>query len=128
MTISYVTLIFFEQLVLFIGILALSSIGTGIVLPCINSLITGAVGKERRAFVTSLYGSVRFLGVAIGPPIFGRLMEWSRTGMFLSIAGLTLLVGILALTMIHVKKNDEESAGKEKTPVTGKPLQPAEET
>lgn len=128
MTISYAVLIFFEQLVLFIGILALSSVGTGIVLPCINSFITGAVGKERRAFVTSLYGSVRFLGVAIGPPIFGRLMEWSRTGMFLSIAGLTLLVGILALTMIRVKKDDEEPAGNEKQKVAGKRLQPAEES
>ncbi|MGG3623496.1 MFS transporter [Bacillus gobiensis] len=128
MSISYVALNFLEQLVLFISILALSCIGTGIVLPCINSFITGAVGKERRGFVTSLYGSVRFLGVAIGPPIFGRLMEWSRTGMFLSIAGLTLLVGILALTMIHVKKNDEEPAEKGNQKVAGNALQPAEES
>jgi MFS transporter, ACDE family, multidrug resistance protein len=102
MTLSYGFLTLTESIVPFLTVLIFSSIGTGLVLPCINSLITGSVGKERRGFVTSLYGSVRFLGVAIGPPIFTRLMEWSRTGMFLSIAALTLLVGLLALTLIHV--------------------------
>ncbi|MDQ0195322.1 MFS transporter [Paenibacillus wynnii] len=114
MTISYGTLSFINNLTLFITVLALSSLGTGFILPCINSFITGAVGKERRGFVTSLYGSVRFLGVAIGPPLFGFLMEWSRVGMFLSIAGFTFIVGVLALLMIRVNNNqDEESSGKE---------------
>lgn len=106
MTISYSLLAFIEKLIPFLIILALSSIGAGLILPCINSIITGAVGKERRGFVTSLYGSVRFLGVAFGPPIFSRLMEWSRTGMFLSIAGLTLIVGLLILFLLHVKGMD----------------------
>ncbi|MFC0562405.1 MFS transporter [Halalkalibacter alkalisediminis] len=103
MTASFATLIFFEKLWPFIAVLVVSSIGTGMVLPCLNSLITGSVGAERRGFVTSLYGSVRFLGVAAGPPIFEALMNWSRTGMFLATAGLTLLVGLLCLLLIHVK-------------------------
>lgn len=127
MTVSYAALSFIENLVLFISVLVLSSIGSGLVLPCINSFITGAVGKERRGFVTSLYGSVRFLGVAIGPPIFGRLMQWSRPGMFLSIAGLTLVVGILVLTLIHVKQNKDETNEKEEPAMNGNRLQPAEE-
>ncbi|MCP8615877.1 MFS transporter [Salirhabdus salicampi] len=114
MTLSYSLLVFFKSIVPFLFVLAISSIGTGLVLPCINSLITGSVGKERRGFVTSLYGSVRFLGVAIGPPIFTRLMDWSRTGMFLSLAAFTLLVGLLAWMLIHVKntggKNEEKGA------------------
>ena len=115
MTISYATLSFFSKLVPFISILALSSVGTGLVLPCINTFITNAVGKEKRGFVTSLYSSLRFLGVAIGPPIFGRLMDWSKIGMFMTIAALTFVVGILALTMIRVSKKDEpEQKGKEK--------------
>jgi len=113
MTISYSLLIFFEKLIPFLFVLIFSSIGTGLVLPCLNSLITGSVGKERRGFVTSLYGSVRFIGVAIGPPIFTRLMEWSTTGMFLSIAALTLVVGILAATLIHVAgKGDKKDKTK----------------
>lgn len=113
-TASYATLSLFKSLVPFIAVLAVSSVGTGLILPCINSFITGAVGKERRGFVTSLYGSVRFLGVAIGPPIFGRLMDWSRLGMFLSIAGFTCVVGLLALLLIKVedKKQPEGEKGK----------------
>lgn len=106
MTLSYGTLIFFEKIIPFISVLAISSVGAGLILPCVNSIITGAVGKERRGFVTSLYGSVRFLGVAFGPPIFTRLMEWSNTGMFLTIAAFTLLVGLLVLALLHVKGKD----------------------
>ncbi len=108
MTVSFATLVFFDKLVPFIAILVISSIGTGLVLPCINSFITGSVKAARRGFVTSLYGSVRFLGVAIGPPIYGWLMEWSRTGMFLSTASLTLLVGLLCLILIHVKNENPQ--------------------
>ena len=106
MTISFSTLIFFKNLVPFFSVLVISSIGTGLVLPCINSFITGSVPTDRRGFVTSLYGSVRFLGVAIGPPIYSTLMEWSRTGMFLTTAGLTLFAGLLCLILIHVTKKE----------------------
>ena len=108
MTISYSLLSFIESLVPFLLVLAISSVGTGLILPSINSLITGSVGKERRGFVTSLYGSVRFIGVAVGPPIMTRLLDWSRPGMFLSLAALTLLCALLSLTLIHVKKSDGE--------------------
>lgn len=106
MTSSFASLIFFKNLVPFFAVLVVSSIGTGLVLPCINSFITGSVPADRRGFVTSLYGSVRFLGVAIGPPIFSKLMEWSRTGMFLTTAGLTLLCALLCLVLIHVAKKE----------------------
>ncbi|MBB6453543.1 ACDE family multidrug resistance protein [Salirhabdus euzebyi] len=112
MTLSYGLLVFFKSLVPFLLVLVISSVGTGLVLPCINSLITGSVGKERRGFVTSLYGSVRFLGVAIGPPVFTRLMDWSRTGMFISLAVFTLIVGLLALFLIHVKGKDGKGENK----------------
>lgn len=106
MTLSYSSLVLFEQLIPFLIVLAISSVGAGLVLPCVNSFITGAVGKERRGFVSSLYGSVRFIGVALGPPIFTRLMDWSRPGMFFSIAAFTLLVGLLVLLLVHVKGKD----------------------
>nr|WP_251554101.1 MFS transporter [Neobacillus muris] len=109
MTASFACLIFFKSLVPFFSVLVVSSIGTGLVLPCINSFITGSVPTDRRGFVTSLYGSVRFLGVAIGPPIFGTLMEWSRTGMFLITAGLTLFCALLCLVLIHVAKKEKPS-------------------
>jgi ACDE family multidrug resistance protein len=110
MTASFATLVFFTNLYAFIGILLFSSLGTGLVLPCLNSLITGAVSKSRRGFVTSIYGSVRFLGVALGPPAFGWLMDWSRTGMFLVTAALTLFAAMLILFTVRVK--DKQPADK----------------
>ncbi|MEC0174514.1 MFS transporter [Paenibacillus favisporus] len=111
MTIAYVLLAFIGHLTLFISVLAVSSLGTGLILPCINSFITRAVGKERRGFVTSLYGSVRFFGVAVGPPLFGWMMGWSRPGMFLSIAGLTFVIGLLALFLIRVDSGEGKPSG-----------------
>ena len=106
MTISFSMLIYFSKLVPFFAVLAISSVGTGLTLPCINSFITGSVPSDRRGFVTSLYGSVRFLGVAVGPPIYSTLMTWSRTGMFLITAGLTLFACLLCMVLIHVKKKE----------------------
>jgi ACDE family multidrug resistance protein len=106
MTASFACLVFFTKLVPFFAVLVFSSIGTGLALPCINSFITGSVPADRRGFVTSLYGSVRFLGVAIGPPVYSALMAWSRTGMFLATAGLTLFAGLLCMVLIHVPKKE----------------------
>lgn len=55
MTTSFAAMIIFKKLIPFFTVLAVSSIGTGLVLPCINSFITGAVPADRRGFVTSLY-------------------------------------------------------------------------
>ncbi|WP_062356798.1 MFS transporter [Bacillus kwashiorkori] len=107
MTISFASLVFFERLVPFFSVLVISSIGTGLALPCINSFITGSVPTDRRGFVTSLYGSVRFFGVAIGPPVYSSLMAWSRSGMFLTTAGLTLIVCLLSLFLIRVGKKEK---------------------
>lgn len=106
MTLSFSMLIFFSKLIPFFAVLVVSSVGTGLTLPCINSFITGSVPTDRRGFVTSLYGSVRFLGVAVGPPIYSTLMAWSRTGMFLITAGLTLFACLLCMVLIHVKKKE----------------------
>lgn len=106
MTASFASLVLFTNLYAFMGVLSVSSLGTGLVLPCLNSLITGAVSQTRRGFVTSLYGSVRFLGVALGPPAFGWLMDWSRTGMFLVTAALVFLTALLIWLTVRVKSED----------------------
>lgn len=84
-----------------VGLASVSAFGIACALPSLNTLITSAVGSERRGVVTSLYGSVRFLGVAAGPPVFTWLREWSTTWMSFSIAGLSLLCALLAIFMIR---------------------------
>lgn len=60
-----------ESLWAVVGLAALLGLGTGTTLPAVNTLITGAASRAQRGVVTSLYGTVRFGGVAAGPPLFG---------------------------------------------------------
>lgn len=89
----------------FIALITAGAIGTGAVLPCLNSFITGAVRKAERGMITSIYGSVRFFGVAVGPPVFSWLMDISRTVMLTSVSVLVAVAALLALLLIHPTKS-----------------------
>ncbi|MGM7720454.1 MFS transporter [Metabacillus sp. Hm71] len=114
LTSSMVAVSFLEQIVPMVGLLTLGSIGTGLLLPCLNTLITGAVNKAERGMITSLYGSVRFLGVAFGPPLFSWLMKISHQTVFFSMAGLSLLTLILAFFLIKPSNSNEGEQDKTK--------------
>ncbi|AGA57593.1 arabinose efflux permease family protein [Thermobacillus composti KWC4] len=86
---------------LLIALLTLSSVGTGMLLPCLNTMITGAVDRSLRGMITSLYSSLRFLGVAFGPPAFGWLAGISRGVLFGAVTGLAAVA--LALVFFLVK-------------------------
>lgn len=79
-----------------IGLLFLGGMGAGWVLPSLNTLITSAVGKAERGMITSLYSSVRFLGIAAGPAVFGTLLTrpfvlfWGTCGACLLLVLLTI--------------------------------------
>ncbi|OEH85645.1 MFS transporter [Desulfuribacillus stibiiarsenatis] len=79
--------------------------GSGLVLPCLNTIITGSISAEERGLVTSLYGSVRFFGVAIGPPVFGFLMKISSQIMFGAMSILAGITAAIAFFVIKVKKS-----------------------
>ncbi|MNO93738.1 Bacillibactin exporter [compost metagenome] len=102
MTISLATTIFFlENIYVFIGLLTISSIGTGLLLPCLNTIITGAVEKSERGMITSLYNSLRFLGVAVGPPLFGWMMDKSDRLVFITVSALSCIT--LGLVFFLIK-------------------------
>ncbi|MMZ58208.1 hypothetical protein D1872_201770 [compost metagenome] len=62
--------------------------------------------------ITSLYGSVRFLGVAFGPPIFSWLMKISHKTVFFSMAGLSFV--ILISTFFFIKPGAKNGGGTNK--------------
>jgi ACDE family multidrug resistance protein len=102
MTVSLALTIFFNKnIYVFIGLLTLSSIGTGLLLPCLNTMITGSVQKSERGMITSLYSSLRFLGVAAGPPLFGWMMDISHQTIFITVSALSLIA--LGLTFFLIK-------------------------
>jgi MFS transporter, ACDE family, multidrug resistance protein len=106
MTLSLgLTIFFFKNMYVFIGLLTLSSIGTGLLLPCLNTMITGTVEKSERGMVTSLYSSLRFLGVALGPPLFGWMMEKSHSVIFITVSSLALVT--LAMVFFLIKPDAE---------------------
>lgn len=108
----------FTNTYLFFAAISLAGVGTGLVLPCLNTIITSSVSSERRGMLTSLYGSVRFFGVAAGPPAFGLLMEVDTRLMFWSAAGAAGIAALLALFLIRVKDmvKPGEQAQKEQKP------------
>jgi ACDE family multidrug resistance protein len=86
---------------LLVGLMSVGAAGTALILPSLNMLITSAVAKENRGIVTSFYGSVRFLGVAFGPPVFTWLLSISTSAMFLTVAALAAGCGVLVLLLVH---------------------------
>ncbi|GAB7388193.1 MFS transporter [Bacillaceae bacterium] len=114
LTSSMLIVAFVKQIYIMISLLTLGSIGTGMLLPCLNTLITGAVEKAERGMITSLYGSVRFLGVAFGPPIFSWLMGISHKTMFFSVSGLSLLTLLLTFFLIRPGSRGRGARGEER--------------
>jgi len=87
-----------------VGLLVVIGFGSGLVLPCLNTLITGSIEAKERGLITSLYGSVRFIGVAIGPPVFGFLMKISQQVMYMSMSGLAAITAVIAYFFIKNAK------------------------
>lgn len=88
----------FKNLILFISLITISSVGTGLLLPGLNTMITGAVDKAERGMITSLYSSMRFLGVAMGPPLFGWMAGTSPRSIFITVSILSA-IGLVLVTL-----------------------------
>lgn len=105
MTVSLgLSIFFYKNIYVFIGLLTISSIATGLVLPCLNTMITGSVEKSERGMITSLYNSLRFLGVAFGPPLFGWMMDISHQTIFITVSILSFIALGLVFFLIKPAK------------------------
>ncbi|KAF1085578.1 Bacillibactin exporter [Sporotomaculum syntrophicum] len=93
----------YENIYFFFAGISIAGLGTGLLLPCLNTMITSTTATEERGLITSIYGSVRFLGVAAGPPLFGYLMELSKAYMYWGGAILAGATAVIALFFIRVK-------------------------
>lgn len=105
LAISTVVLSFFESLWLLIGLFVIGGIGIGISLPCLDSLITSGIEEEFRGTISSIYSSMRFIGVAFGPPIIAILMKKSNILIFYLLGGLAVLCVLVCLFGIKPEKH-----------------------
>ncbi|NLY52022.1 MAG: MFS transporter [Firmicutes bacterium] len=80
-----------------------AGIGIGMVLPPLNTFITGATSQDERGVVTAVYGTVRFFGVAVGPPAFGAI-GFDRVGLFYGVGALALAAALLGYFLIDPQR------------------------
>lgn len=104
LSISTVLLNFFETLWINIGLFVIGGIGIGISLPCLDSLITAGIEKESRGTISSIYSSMRFIGVAFGPPLIAVLMKNFNAFIFYLLSGLSVLCVFICLFGIKPEK------------------------
>ena len=87
----------------------ISGIGIGAGLPCLDALITEGVEKEERGTISSIYSSMRFIGVTAGPPIIALLLKDSKHWIFILLGGLSVIAAIVALIAIKPKEEGQKS-------------------
>jgi ACDE family multidrug resistance protein len=91
-----------NSLFILIAILFVSGAGIGIILPSLDAFITEGIEKKQRGTISSLYSSMRFIGVALGPLVTALFINKSAL-LFYSFAFFALLCGVLTLIKIKPK-------------------------
>lgn len=103
------------------GLLVVLGVGNGLALPAINTMVTSAAAGETRGMVTSVYGAVRFMGVALGPPLFGWLMARGQVAVFLPVAIVVSLAFVVTLFFLKVDQvKPPQGQGQGQPPAQGK--------
>lgn len=98
---SIITLSFSKAMWFMIILFVLGGIGIGVGLPCLDAFITSGIEKEQRGTVSSIYSSMRFIGVAAGPPVMAVMMKDAAQTIFYFLAGLSVLAAFMTLKAIN---------------------------
>lgn len=105
---SVVVLSFSNKQWFLIMLFLCAGIGIGAVLPCLDALITCGIEKEHRGTITSIYNSMRFIGVAAGPPVIALLMDHTGKLLFYMLCGFSLLAALS--TFMAIKPDEKDTA------------------
>jgi len=107
MALSIASLSFSKGLWFMLSMFLLAGIGIGASLPCLDTLITDGVNKDQRGTITSIYHSMRFIGVAAGPPAIAVLLKYMAGSLFFILSA----VGVFSvlLTLIAIKPDKKAS-------------------
>ncbi|MGM0899636.1 MAG: MFS transporter [Bacillota bacterium] len=87
-----------------ITIFLIGAIGIGASLPPLDTLITSNIDKKQRGTITSIYSSMRFIGVAAGPPVIAIMMKNSEKIVFYMLTGLSFAAALVILMAIKPTK------------------------
>ncbi|WP_240374460.1 MFS transporter [Bacillus piscicola] len=96
------------SITLFILFLSGAGIGIGLTLPCLDALITRGVEKEERGSITSFYTSMRFVGVAAGPPLIAVMMKYQPGWIYYMLAAASIIAVLLTFMAIRPEPEGRE--------------------
>lgn len=102
---------FIRSIPIVMGLMAVLGIGVGLVLPGLNTIVTSSSAEEERGAITSFYGGVRFIGVALGPPVFSLLEKVGLGIMYWSVGAAGILVLILTMVLLKTPKSPATAGG-----------------
>lgn len=106
--ISVSVISFLDHFIYLIVLFLICGSGIGMALPSLDALITKTFDQNIRGAITSIYSSMRFIGVALGPPVIAILMKkhifW--------IVGILTIFAIIAGFLAFRNIDPEESVGE----------------
>lgn len=100
LTLSVFSISFSKDIYVLLTALVASGIGIGVALPSLDALVTEGIEMAERGTITSIYSSMRFLGVALGPPVFAVLMKASHFVLFITNTFVCIIALLIALFAI----------------------------
>ncbi|MGN7165731.1 MFS transporter [Paenibacillus cellulositrophicus] len=98
---------FSSQITFLLIFFSVCGAGIGTTLPCMDALITEGIEEKQRGTITSLYSSMRYIGVSLGPPVVSLLMKSTHWILFGTMA-VVAAIGVL-LTLLAVKPKENSS-------------------
>lgn len=104
LAISVFVVSFNKELYMMLTALFAAGIGIGAALPSLDAFVTEGIPAEQRGSISSFYNSMRFVGVASGPPLFAVFMKGSHFWTFSGNAFLVLATVGLVLWGVRPKK------------------------
>ncbi|EEL51040.1 MULTISPECIES: MFS transporter [Bacillus cereus group] len=105
--VSVILPLFLKGIYLLVFCFVIMGVGIGIALPCLDALITQGIEKEQRGTVTSFYSSMRFIGVAVGPPLYSYFMKGTDHEVFYLTCIFAVTGAMITIIGIKPKENDE---------------------
>ncbi|MBE9913855.1 MFS transporter [Paenibacillus donghaensis] len=110
---------FSSQIVFVISFFSLCGAGIGMALPCMDALITEGIEQKQRGTITSLYSSMRFIGVSLGPPAVSLLMKTNHWVLFGVMAAISAVGGLLTLFAVKPEQDKTDTPQARTEPAAG---------
>lgn len=96
---------FMSHFVYLLFIFLICGTGIGMALPCLDSLITKSIEETIRGAIMAMYSSMRFIGVAAGPPVVALLMKQNIFWLVALLSIFALVAGFLAFRQIDPEQS-----------------------